>query len=138
MLNMDKKMKEESKIELRMNQLEGRVGKVEEKLQLLVNQVVHTNDILLKLLEAQNSNPNDNKKGEKDESLIKPHDDQNTEVQAQTAGPSNPNSEAIVKPPNRKRMMLDPKSFIIEGGGGGVEYDIGSFYLSLRIKFLSS
>ena len=31
MLNMDKKLMEESKIELRMNQLEGRVGKVEEK-----------------------------------------------------------------------------------------------------------
>ena len=58
----------------------------------------------MKLLEAQNSNPNDNKKGEKGESLRKPQDDQNTEVQAQTAGPSNPNSEAVVKPPNRKRM----------------------------------
>ena len=40
MLNMDKKMKKESKIELRMNQLEGRVGKVEEKLQIIVNQAV--------------------------------------------------------------------------------------------------
>ena len=104
MLNMDKKMKEESKIELRMNQLEWRVGKVEEKLQLLVNQVLHTNEIFLKLLEAQNSNPNDNKKGEKNESVRKPQDDQNIEVQAQTASPSNPNSEAVVKPPNRKRM----------------------------------
>ena len=66
MLTMDKKLKEESKIELRMNQLEGRVEKVEEKLQLLVTQVVHTNELLVKLLEAQNSNPNDNKKGEKD------------------------------------------------------------------------
>ena len=37
MLNMDKKLKEESKIALRMDQLEGRVGKVEEKLQLLVH-----------------------------------------------------------------------------------------------------
>ena len=65
MLNMDKKLKEESKIELRMNQLEGRVGKVEEKLQLLVHEAVKTNKILLKLLEAQTSNPNYNKKGEK-------------------------------------------------------------------------
>ena len=37
MLTLDKKLKEESKIELRINQLEGIVGKVEEKLQLLVN-----------------------------------------------------------------------------------------------------
>ena len=71
MLTMDKKPNEESKIELRMNQLEGRVGKVGDNLQLLVNQAVHTNEIILKLLEAQNSNPNDNKKGEKCESLRK-------------------------------------------------------------------
>ena len=58
----------------------------------------------MQLLEAQNSNPNDNKKGEKDESLRKPQDNQSTEVQTQTAGPSNPNSVTIVKPPNRKRM----------------------------------
>ena len=102
MLTMDKKLKEESKIELRIDQLEGRVGKVEGKLQLLVTQAVHTNEILLKLLEAQNSNPNDNKKGEKDESLRKPQDDQTTEVQAQKAGPSNQNAEEDVKLPNRK------------------------------------
>ena len=76
MLTLDKKLKEESKIELRMNQLEGRVGKVEGKLQLIVIQVVQTNEILLKLLEDQNSNPNDNKKGEKDESLRKPQHNQ--------------------------------------------------------------
>ena len=46
-----------------MDQLEGRVGKVEEKLQLLVTQATQTNELLVKLLEAQNSNPNDNKKG---------------------------------------------------------------------------
>ena len=40
MLNMYKKLKEESKIELRMNQLEGRVCKVEEKLQMLVHEAV--------------------------------------------------------------------------------------------------
>ena len=84
--------------------MKGRVGKVDEKLQFLVNQVVHTNEIVLKLLEAQNSNPNDNKKGEKDESLRNPQDDQTTEVQAQTAGPSNLNSEVVGKPPNSKRM----------------------------------
>ena len=46
-----------------MDQLEGRVGKVEEKLQFLVSQATHTNELLVKLLEAQNSNPIDNKKG---------------------------------------------------------------------------
>ena len=64
MLTMDKKLKAESKIELRMDQLEGRVGKVEEKLKLLVTQATQTNELLVKLLEAQNSNPNDNKNGE--------------------------------------------------------------------------
>ena len=63
MLNMDKKLKEEFEIELRMNQLEGRGGKVEEKLHKLVHEAVKTNEILLKLLEAQTLNPNDNKKG---------------------------------------------------------------------------
>ena len=74
MLTMDKKLKAESKIELRMYQLEGKVGTVEEKLQLLVTQATHTNEILLKLHKDQNSNPNDNRKGEKDESLRKPQD----------------------------------------------------------------
>ena len=63
MLTIDKKLKVESKIELRMDQLEGRVGKVEEKLKLLVTQATQTNELLVKLLESQNSNPNDNKKG---------------------------------------------------------------------------
>ena len=72
MMQVDKNLKEESKIELRMNQLESRVEKVEEKLQLLVNQAVITNETLLNLLEDQTSNSNDNKKGEKDESLRKP------------------------------------------------------------------
>ena len=87
-----------------MNQLEGRVGKVEEKLQLLVNWAAQSNEILLKLLEVQNSNTNDNKKGENDGSLRKPQDNQSIEIQAQIADPSNPNSEAVVKPPNRKRI----------------------------------
>ena len=82
MLTMEKKLKAESKIELRMDQLEGRVEKVEEKLQLLVNQAVHINELLLKLLEAQDSKTNDNKKGENDESLRKPQDDQTKGVQA--------------------------------------------------------
>ena len=68
-----------------------------------MTQTVHTNKLLVKLIGARNSNPNDNKKGEKDESLRKPQDNQ-IELQAQTAGPSNPNSETVVKPPNRKRM----------------------------------
>ena len=88
-----------------MNKLKGRVGKVEGKMQLLVNQAIQTNEILLKLLEAQNSIPNYNKKGDKDESLRKPQDNQSTEVQAQRAGPSNPNTEEAVKLPNRKRMI---------------------------------
>ena len=50
MLTIDKKLKAESKIELRMDQLEGRVGKVEEKLQLLVTQAIQTNELLVKLL----------------------------------------------------------------------------------------
>ena len=104
MMQMDKKLKEESKMELRMNQLEGRIEKVEEKLQLLVNQAVITNETLLKLLEAQNSTSNDNKKGEKDESLSKPQGDQSKDVQAPTAGPLNPNSEVAVKPVKTKRQ----------------------------------
>ena len=63
MLIMDRKLKAESKIELRMDQLEGRVEKVEEKLKLLVTQATQTNELIVKLLETQNSNPNDNKKG---------------------------------------------------------------------------
>ena len=98
MMNMDKKLKEESKIKLRMNQLEGRVGKVLEKLQLLVHEAVKTNEILLKLIEAQTSNPNHNKKGEKDESLSKPQDQNKEEV----VGPSNPNTESkAVKAPKK-------------------------------------
>ena len=100
---MDKKLKAESKIELRMDQLEGRVGKVEEKLKLLVTQATQTNKLLVKLIEDQNSNPNDNKKGEKDESLSKPQDDQSKDVQAPTSGPSNPNTEAPIKPVKTKR-----------------------------------
>ena len=99
---MDKKLKAESKIKLRMDQLEGRVGKVEEKLQLLVTQATQTNELLVKLLEAQNSNPNDNKKGEKDELLSKPQADQPKDVQAPTVGPSNPNTEATIKPVKTK------------------------------------
>ena len=52
MLTMDRKLKSESKIELRMDQLEGRVGKVEEKLKLLVTQAIQTNELLMKLPEA--------------------------------------------------------------------------------------
>ena len=52
MLTMDRKLKVESKIELRMDQLEGKDGKVEEKLQLLVSQATQINELLVKLLEA--------------------------------------------------------------------------------------
>ena len=38
-----------------------------------------------------------------------PHDIQSTELQAQIAGPSNQNSEVVVKPPNRKRMSTQTK-----------------------------
>ena len=74
-----------------MDQLEGRIGKVEEKLQLLVSQATQTNELLVKLLEAQNSNPDDNNKGEKDESLRKPQG-----AQTSTAVPLNPNTEAVL------------------------------------------
>ena len=75
---MDKNLKEESKIALKMDQLEGRVGKVEEKFQLLVCEAVKTNEILQKLLEVEIQTQNDNKKGNKDESSSKPQN-QNTE-----------------------------------------------------------
>ena len=100
MLNMDKKLKEESKIALRMDQLEGRVGKVEEKLQPLVHEVVKTNEILQKLLKAQIQTQNDNKKGEKDESSSNPQN----QNQEEAVGPLNPNSEDVVKAPKRNRM----------------------------------
>ena len=103
MMQMDKKLKEESKIELRMNQLESIIEKVKKKLQLLVNQAVITNETLLKLLEAQTSTSNDNKKGKKDESLSKPQGDQSKDVHAPTAGPSNPNNESAIKPVKTKR-----------------------------------
>ena len=44
------------------------------------------------------------KREEKDESLRKAQDNQSTKVQAQTVVPSNPNSEAVIKPLNKKRM----------------------------------
>ena len=76
---------------------------MEEKLQLLVTQATQKNGLLVKLLEAQNSNPNDNKKGEKYESLRKPQAGQSKDVQAPTAGLSNPNIEAAIKPVKTKR-----------------------------------
>ena len=81
-----------------------------EKLQLLVHEVVKTNEILLKLLEAQTSNPNDNKKGEKDESLRKSQGEQD-----HAAGPSNPNveTEAAVKPPTKRGCVLKLKGIKI-------------------------
>ena len=68
---------------------------------MLVHEVVKTNKIILKLLESQTSNPNYNKKREKDESLRNSQNEQD-----HAAGPSNPNvqPEATVKPPNRKMM----------------------------------
>ena len=62
MMQVDKKPKEKSKIKLRMNQLESRVEKVEDKLHQLVNKTVITNETLMKLIEAQTSNSNDSKK----------------------------------------------------------------------------
>ena len=108
---MDKKLKEDSKIELRINQLEGRVGKVEEKVRIWVHEAVKTNEILLKLLEAQTSNPNDNKKGEKDKSLSKPQDQNKEEAIGQAVGPSNPNTESeVLKAPKKKRMSTQTQT----------------------------
>ena len=76
---------------------------MEEKLQLLVTQATQINELLVKLLDAQNSNPNDNKKGEKDQSLSKSQANQHKDVQAPTSGPSNPNTEAAIKPIKTKR-----------------------------------
>ena len=87
-----------------MNKLEGRVEKVGEKLQFHgQSSYVITSKTVLKLLEAQNSTSNDNKKGEKDESLSKPEGYQSKDVQAPTAGPLNPNSEVAIKPVKTKR-----------------------------------
>ena len=46
--------------------------KKQDKLNLMVHEAIRTNEILQKLLEAQLQTQNDNKKGEKDESLSKP------------------------------------------------------------------
>ena len=103
MLNLAKKLKEESKLADRIEKLEIRVDTMEDTLKAILDEIIHQSKILTKLLVAQTSNPNDNKKGEKDESLSKP---QTQKPENAAGGPSNPNieSEAAVKSTKRKRL----------------------------------
>ena len=76
---------------------------MEGTLKSILDENIHQSKILKKLLAAQTSNPDDNKKGEKDESSSKPQ----AQIPEDVGGPSNPNVEtdaAIAKAPKRKRM----------------------------------
>ena len=63
MLNMDKKLKEESKMVERIERLEERVGTIEGTLRTILDESIHTNNLFQKLLEAQLHTQDDNKKG---------------------------------------------------------------------------
>ena len=100
MLNLEKKLKEEYKLAKRIEKIEEMVGTMEGTLKANLEESIHHSKILKELFAAQTSNPNDNKKGEKDESLSKPQ----AQVPECAGGPSNPNSKVVVKAPKRKRM----------------------------------
>ena len=53
MLNMEKNLKEESKMVLRMDKVEARVDTVEGTLKTILDQSTHTNNLLQNMLEAQ-------------------------------------------------------------------------------------
>ena len=72
MLNLEKKLKEESQLANRIEKLEERVGTIEGTLKAILDESIHQRKILKELLAAQTSNPYDNKKGENDESSSKP------------------------------------------------------------------
>ena len=74
---------------------------MEGTLKAILEESIHQSKILTKLLVAQTSNPDDKKKGEKDESSSK-YQTQKPEDDA--GGPSNPNneSEAAVKAIEKK------------------------------------
>ena len=63
MLNMDTKLKEESKMVGRIERLEERVGTMEGTLRTILYESIHTYKLLQKLLEAQLPIQDDNKKG---------------------------------------------------------------------------
>ena len=56
------------------------------------------------MLEAQTSNPDDNKKGDNNESSNKSQPQPTQQSRQVDTGPSNPNDEEVVKLPSRKRM----------------------------------
>ena len=76
----------------RISQVEDRVTTVEKTLHTLVEESVHTNKLLQKLLEAQTQTLHDNKKGENVESSDKPPT-------------QNQNEEAIVHAASKKRRL---------------------------------
>ena len=53
MLNMEKKLKEESKMVGRIEKLEERVGTMECTLRTILDENIHTNNLLQKMLKAQ-------------------------------------------------------------------------------------
>ena len=79
---------------------------MEGTLKAILDESIHQSKILKELLVSQTSNPNDKKKGEKDESSSKSQTQKPEDV---GGGPSNPNTEATVKPHNRKRMSTQTR-----------------------------
>ena len=67
MLNLEKKLIEESALTHRIEKLETRVDNMEGTLKAILDEIIHQRKILKELLVAQTSNPDDNKKGEKNE-----------------------------------------------------------------------
>ena len=63
MLNMEKKLKEESKLVDRIEKLEARVATMEGTLKAILDESIHQSKILTKMLAAQTLNPEDTKKG---------------------------------------------------------------------------
>ena len=104
MLNLEKKLKEESALAQRIEKLETRVDNMEGTLKAILEESIHQSKILKGLLEAQTSNPDDNKKREKNESSSKFQPQPTQQYRQVATGPSNPNAEDVVKLPNRKRM----------------------------------
>ena len=101
MLNLEKKLKEESKLANRIEQLETRVDTMKGTLKAILEKSIHQRRILTKLFDVQTSNPDDNKKSEKDESSSKP---QAQKPEDDDGGPSNPNNQSeVVKAHKRKR-----------------------------------
>ena len=66
---MNKKLKEESQMVARMDKFEDIVGTMDDTLKTLLYESIHTNQLLQKLFEAQLRTRDNNKKGEKGESL---------------------------------------------------------------------